>query len=107
MSAGLGRAWLLERMSACEGVFLEADIDDACDGRIGREIDVEQLGADGMADHADVCHGDAVAMAVAAGLRVAAEVSLKRRKRLAGPMLNPFEACRLVELELAFEIVAH
>jgi hypothetical protein len=46
MGARLRRAWLLERMGACEGVFLEAGIDDACDGRVGREIDVEQLGAD-------------------------------------------------------------
>src|SRR2546423_13861642 len=101
MDAGLGRAWLLERMGACEGLFLEAGVDDACDGRIGREIHVEQLGADRVADQADVCHGDPVAMAEATGLRIAAEMGFERRERLAEPMLNPFEARRLVQLELA------
>src|SRR4051812_19090619 len=107
VDAGLGRAGLLERMGACEGILLEAGVDDARDGRVGREIHVEQLGADRVADQADVRHGGTVAMAEATSLRVTAEVGLERRERLAEPVLNPFEARRLVELELAFEIVAH
>src|SRR5215510_14062522 len=101
MGAGLRRAWLLERMGACEGIFLEAGVDDACNCGVGRELHVEQLGADRVADQADVRHGDAVTVAETAGLLVAAEMGLERRERLAEPMLNPFEARRLVELELA------
>src|SRR2546423_5097989 len=98
MRAGLRRAWLLERVGACKGILLEAAVDDARDGRVGRELHVEQLGADRVADQADVRHGNAVAVAKASGLRVAAEMGLERRERLAKPMLNPFEARRLVEL---------
>src|SRR4051794_26680 len=104
MGAGLGRAWLFERVGACEGIFLEAGVNDACDGRIRREIHVEQLGADRVTDQTDIRHCDAVAVAEAARLWVAAEMGLECRERLAEPMLNPFEARRLIKLELAFEI---
>src|SRR5262245_31851430 len=107
MYAGLRRARLLERMRARKRVLLEASIDDASDGRIGHQIHLEQLGPDRVADQADVRDRHAIAMAVAAGLRIAAEMGLKRGERLAKPVADPFEARRLVKLELALEIVAH
>src|SRR5207249_9768070 len=99
MRTGLWRARLLERVGARKRVLLKTSIDDARDGRIGRQIHLEQLGPDRVTDQADIRHRDAIAMAVAAGLRVATEVGFERAKRLAEPMADPFEARRLVELE--------
>src|SRR5262245_47489186 len=104
MRTGLRRARLLERVGACKRVLLEASVDDARDGRIGPQIHLEQLGADRVTDQADIRHRDALAVAVAAGLRVATEVSFERRERFAEPVADPLEPCRLVELELFFKI---
>src|SRR5215510_10426620 len=107
MSDGRWRAGLLERVGARKRVLLEASIDDAGDGWIGRQVHLEQLGPDRVTDQADIRDRNAIAVAVAAGLRVAAEVGFKRRKRFADPVADPLEARRLVELELFFEIAAH
>src|SRR5262245_33716653 len=101
------RARLLERMRAREGVDLEAFLDDPRHGRIGLEIDLEQFRADRVGDEADVGQRDLVAVAVAAGLLVAAEMGLERGERLVAPVADPFQPRRLVELELMFEIIAH
>ena len=94
-------------MSAREGVLPQAGVNDARHGRIGREVDLEQSCADRVARQADVGDGDRLAVAVAAGLPVAAQMRLQRRQRLAAPVPDPFEAGGLIELEFLLEVVAH
>src|SRR5262245_24326107 len=80
MSPALRGPRRLKRVRAAEGIVLQAGVDDACNGRVGREVHVEQLGTDRVTDQADVRHGNAVAVAEATGLRVATEMGLERRE---------------------------
>ena len=59
-----------------------------------------------LAREADVGERDRVAVAIAAGGGVF-EVRFERDERSGVPMLAPFDARRLIELEFVFQIFAH
>src|SRR5664280_3761182 len=69
-----GRAGLLHRMCAREGVVLHAGVDDALDGRVRRDVDLEIGRARRLAGEADVRDGDLVALAIAPGLLRGGEI---------------------------------
>src|SRR6195256_4802804 len=84
-----GRARLLERMSAREGVDLLACAGDANHLRERGGVDVEEFRAGGLAREADVGDRHLVAMAETSSL-LALEMGFERGERLDVPMAGPF-----------------
>src|SRR6266478_6494011 len=107
MRDGRRGAGLLERMRCGECLIAEAGRDYSVDGRIRRQVAIEQLRADRVADQTNVGDGHLIAMTIAAGRAIARQMSLERLEALRDPMADPFEPRRLVEPELAFQIGAH
>ena len=71
-----------------------------------RGVDREEFCSHGLARKADVGERDRVAAAVAAGGGVF-QVRFERGERSGVPMLAPFDAGWLIELEFVFQIFAH
>src|ERR1700746_2505829 len=93
-------------MRACESVNGRQRV---CDPRkIGkwRGVDVEELGAGGLAGETNVRERDRVAVAIAARPR-ATQMCLQSGERGNVPVLTPLGPCRLVELEFVLQIFAH
>src|ERR1700704_3409604 len=101
-----GRARLLERMGARDGVDLLAGAGDTDHGWEGRGVDVEEFRAGGLAREADVGDRHLVAMAETSGL-LALELGFERGQRLDVPMAAPCHPGGLVDLELMLEIFPH
>src|ERR1700704_1511903 len=101
-----GRARLLERMSAREGVDLLAGGGDANHVWEGHGVDVEEFRPGGLAREADVGDRHLVAMAETSRL-LAFEMGFERGERLDVPMAAPCHPGGLVDLELMLEIFAH
>src|SRR6266404_8068428 len=101
-----GRARLLERMGAREGVDLLAGAGDADHIGKRRRVDVEEFRPGRLAREADVGDRHLVAMAETPGL-LALKMGFERGERLDVPMAAPCHPGGLVELELMLEIFAH
>src|SRR5690242_19560612 len=71
-----------------------------------RGVDVEELGARGLAGETNVRKRDRVAMAIPTRRRCF-EMRFQRGERGDVPMLAPLGPGRLVELEFVFQIFAH
>src|SRR5665647_525580 len=101
------RAGLLERMGARESVVLGAGRGDARDGRIRRQIDLEEIRPRHLTGQANVGNGELLTLAIGAGLLLGCEMLLQPAQRRLVPMLRPFQNARLVDLEFSAEIFAH
>ena len=86
---------------------LHAARGDAHHGRIRRHVDLEETRAGDLRGDADIRHRHAFAVRERAGLLVAREVPFHRGEPLADPVLDPFLARRLVELEFMLHEIAH
>src|ERR1700686_3909725 len=93
-----GRAGLLHRMRAREGVVLHAKIDDALHRRIRRDVDLEIGRARRLTGETDVGDGDLVALTIAPGLLRGGEIGLQRLQGLNVPMVAPFQHAGFVDL---------
>ena len=85
----LGRIGLRQRMRGGEFRHRHRCLEDALHRRPGLQIDLQHHRHGDMADQADVGERRRVAMAEAAGLLVAGEMSLQRGQRLQGPVPAP------------------
>jgi hypothetical protein len=81
-------------------------ISDPGEIRKRRGVDREKFCSRGLAREADVGERDRVAVAIAAGGGVF-QVRFERGECSGVPMLAPFDAGRLIELEFVFQIFAH
>ena len=93
-------------MRACESIDCRERI---CDPRKiwkRRGVDVEELGAGGLAGETNVRERDRIAVAIAAGGGTA-QMRFQSGERGNVPMLSPLGPCRLVELEFVLQIFAH
>src|SRR5450759_3836718 len=106
-SSRRGRAGLLHRMRAREGVVRHAGVDDALDGREWRQIDLEIRRARRLPGKTNVGDGDLVALTVALGLLRAGEIGFQRLQGLHVPMVTPFQHASLVDLVFMRQVFAH
>src|SRR5450759_5030575 len=82
-----GRAGLLHRMRAREGVIRHAGIDDALHRRVRRDVDLEIGRARRLPGETDVGDGNLVALTIAPGLLRSGEIGLQRLQGLHVPMV--------------------
>jgi hypothetical protein len=97
---------LFQRVRAGEGVDHRERISDPGEIRKWRGVDRKEFCSRGLAREADVGERDRVAVAIAAGGSVF-QVRFERGQRGRVPMLAPFDAGWLIELEFVFQIFAH
>jgi hypothetical protein len=97
---------LFQRVRAGEGVDRRERISDPGEIQKRRGVDRKEFCSRGLARKADVGERDRVAVAIAAGSSVF-QVRFERGQRSGVPMLAPFDARRLIELEFVFQIFTH
>jgi hypothetical protein len=90
-------------VGASEGVDRRERISDPGEIRKRRGVDREEFYSRRLAREADVGERDRVAVAMAAGGGVF-QVRFERGQRGRVPMLAPFDAGRLIELEFVFQV---
>src|SRR6478736_4739023 len=110
MQARLGcgrRAGLLERVGARKSIILHARRSDTSDGRVWRQIDLEEIRACGLTGNANVRDCDLVALTVSAGFLFGRKMLFQRAQRRLVPMLGPFHDARFIDFKFMREILAH
>ena len=111
MQARLGcgrRAGLLERMGAGKSIVLGARRSDASDGRVWREIDLEEIRACDLTGKANVRDCDLVALTISAGFLFGRRDALPARSAPPGANAGAhFMHARFVDLEFVRQILAH
>ncbi len=100
------RTGLFQRVRTGEGVDRGERISDPGEIRKRRGVDREEFCSRRLAREADVGESDRVAVAIASGGGVF-QVLFERGERGRVPMLAPFDAGGLIELEFVFQIFAN
>src|SRR4029079_7305752 len=100
-------ARLSQRLRAGETLVRHAALDDAQHGRMLVDGALEHAIASGMADKAQVRHGDLIAMTIGARRLVTREMVLVGVETGGEPVPHPGDPALLVEVERGGEMAAH
>ena len=106
MRHGRGRARLLERVRAGDGLVLVGLCDDARHRRKGTHLDLEEARADRLPAQTSIRNGELIAVAEFAGGIIPHEQGLQSAQGLLLPMTHPFEHLSLAVFQILGEIVA-